>query len=218
MVSAKDKMLAYLLDHVGELITNAKLREISGNVSDWARSLRTLRQEGWAIVATTKPERGYTLKSKVKSEGNERGNINAKLRFLVLERDKGICQRCGRTAKDGVKMHIDHIRPVEWGGKTEIGNLQTLCADCNQGKKDFVASQDPELMTKIYSVKSGYQKLKIFLESTPNEDISFDILESIAGIRDWERTIRLIRKKERMKIRALRKKDGVWYYRYEPKR
>lgn len=37
MVSAKTKMLEYLLAHVGESVPITKLREVSGNVNDWAR-------------------------------------------------------------------------------------------------------------------------------------------------------------------------------------
>ena len=42
--------------------------------------------------------------------------------------------RCGRGKEDGVKLHVDHIVPVSRGGKSVMGNLQTLCEDCNCGK------------------------------------------------------------------------------------
>lgn len=58
------------------------------------------------------------------------------LRYDVLKRDGFRCQICGRTAQDGVKLHVDHIVPVSKGGKTEMSNLRTLCSDCNVGKKD----------------------------------------------------------------------------------
>ena len=58
------------------------------------------------------------------------------LRYDVLKRDGFRCQICGRTAQDGVKLHVDHIIPVSKGGKTEMNNLRTLCSDCNKGKKD----------------------------------------------------------------------------------
>lgn len=61
--------------------------------------------------------------------------IRSILRFQVLERDRK-CRLCGRGPEDGVKLHVDHITPFSKGGKTEFGNLQTLCQDCNLGKKD----------------------------------------------------------------------------------
>lgn len=56
------------------------------------------------------------------------------LRFMILETGKGRCVLCGRTPKDGVKIHIDHIKPFSRGGKTEVSNLQALCHECNLGK------------------------------------------------------------------------------------
>lgn len=56
------------------------------------------------------------------------------LRFQVLERDEGRCLQCGRGSADGVSLHVDHVLPYSCGGLTVLGNLQTLCADCNLGK------------------------------------------------------------------------------------
>ena len=49
MVSAKDKMLAVLKVNVGKVVSSKLLRKSSGNVSDWARQLRTAKQEGGSI-------------------------------------------------------------------------------------------------------------------------------------------------------------------------
>lgn len=56
------------------------------------------------------------------------------LRYDVMRRDGFRCQICGATAADGYKLHVDHILPVSKGGKTEMGNLRTLCERCNMGK------------------------------------------------------------------------------------
>lgn len=58
------------------------------------------------------------------------------LRYDILKRDGFRCVLCGRSANDGVKLHVDHILPVSRGGKTERDNLRTLCSDCNMGKRD----------------------------------------------------------------------------------
>ncbi len=46
------------------------------------------------------------------------------------------CVLCGRAAKDGARMNVDHIRPLSyhWNLRLAPHNLQTLCASCNQGK------------------------------------------------------------------------------------
>ncbi len=66
----------------------------------------------------------------------ERALMSDKLRFQVLKRDNYTCQICGKGAKDGVELEVDHIIPVSKGGKTIIDNLQTLCQRCNRGKRD----------------------------------------------------------------------------------
>lgn len=68
-------------------------------------------------------------------------NTYLKLRFMVLRRDNFTCQYCGRTVKDGVKLHIDHIFPKSKGGDLSIGNLVTACFDCNEGKRDVVLTE-----------------------------------------------------------------------------
>lgn len=64
----------------------------------------------------------------------ERKKLTPSMRYDVLNRDGHRCCICGRDASDGVKLHVDHIIPISKGGKTEMSNLRTLCADCNLGK------------------------------------------------------------------------------------
>lgn len=64
-------------------------------------------------------------------------NINWRLRALALMRDGGRCQLCGAEAKDGAKLHIDHVIPWANGGETKLANLQVLCEVCNIGKSNI---------------------------------------------------------------------------------
>ncbi len=79
---------------------------------------------------------GLNKKIPIESKPEDRRDIPLKLRLNVLKRDNFKCVLCGRSpATDfGVILHIDHIKPYSKGGKTEIKNLQTLCAECNLGK------------------------------------------------------------------------------------
>ena len=69
---------------------------------------------------------------------NERKPIPLHLRWFVLKRDGYTCRKCGRSpGKDNtVELEIDHIVPVAKNGTNDVDNLQTLCRECNQGKKD----------------------------------------------------------------------------------
>ena len=66
----------------------------------------------------------------------QRSLMSDSLRYDVLKLDNFICQICGISAKDGAKLEVDHIIPVSRGGKTNMGNLQTLCERCNRGKSN----------------------------------------------------------------------------------
>lgn len=56
--------------------------------------------------------------------------ISEELRNQIYEHDGGKCRTCGATEA----LSIDHIFPFSKGGKTELGNLQTLCCSCNLTK------------------------------------------------------------------------------------
>lgn len=58
------------------------------------------------------------------------------LRYLALRNTDGRCQCCGATSKDGVRIHVDHIKPRSMFPELSLclNNLQVLCEDCNVGK------------------------------------------------------------------------------------
>jgi hypothetical protein len=74
--------------------------------------------------------------SRKKSKSYQRQMMTASLRYDIMKRDNFKCVLCGRSAKDGVKLHVDHIVPVSKGGLTTPDNLRTLCEECNFGKRD----------------------------------------------------------------------------------
>ena len=63
-----------------------------------------------------------------------RDPIPAQLRFRVLQRDGFRCQYCGRSARDGATLHLDHVVPVAAGGETSEDNMISACDTCNLGK------------------------------------------------------------------------------------
>lgn len=69
----------------------------------------------------------------------KKNGIKPSLRFRVLKRDGSACKICGRRPPD-VSLHVDHIIPISRGGLTEERNLQTLCGDCNMGKRNSPCS------------------------------------------------------------------------------
>lgn len=58
------------------------------------------------------------------------------VRYRVLRKHGPVCAICGRTRQDGVKLHVDHIKPRSKFPELELqeSNLQVLCDQCNIGK------------------------------------------------------------------------------------
>ena len=57
-------------------------------------------------------------------------------------RDGARCRLCGAVPSDGIRLHVDHVKPWSKGGETVLENLQILCNVCNIGKSD-VEPQGP---------------------------------------------------------------------------
>ncbi len=60
--------------------------------------------------------------------------IPSKLRYQIFKRDGFKCVYCGRSAREGVTLHVDHKQSVKDGGDSSPENLVTSCSDCNFGK------------------------------------------------------------------------------------
>lgn len=58
------------------------------------------------------------------------------LRYQTIRKYGARCQCCGATKTDGVRLHVDHIKPRFRFPLLELDpdNLQVLCEPCNKGK------------------------------------------------------------------------------------
>ncbi len=97
--------------------------------------------------------------TKIYNSKVERAKLTMSLRYKIFCKDDFKCQICGRSAKDGAILHIDHIIPISKGGRTEIDNLRTLCQSCNLGKGSSVLKPADVVKTDSLS------KLKAMLEN-----------------------------------------------------
>ena len=197
----------YLIENVGREIPLEELNNVCRNagLNEWTRVIRNLRQEGYDIENA--PSKWYKLRSlDINPTGNKRKRISKKLRYLVFERDNYTCQACGRSPqKDNVTLSPDHIVPVQWGGETTLDNLQALCRECNEGKQAWVNGEDNDVMKLVSNQTNTKDRLKVYFENHPNEEIPVDRLAVVAKTREWTRQLRALRAENKMDIEFLPK-------------
>ena len=78
-------------------------------------------------------EEGKPLPQGADYQHGERYGI-ATLREAVFARDGYKCQCCGRTIKDGVILHVHHVKYRSQGGTNSMSNLATVCDKCHTPK------------------------------------------------------------------------------------
>lgn len=105
----------------------------------WRRALAEFVH--WANEGQLRPAPG--VKGKKAGRKTPR-NINWRLRALVLMRDGARCRMCGAVPANGIRLHVDHVKPWGKGGETVLENLQVLCNMCNIGKGDVIDQGPPE--------------------------------------------------------------------------
>ena len=96
-------------------------------------SHKQVKQMHEKVIKSREEREVYSIQKEV-----ERAKMTASLRYDIFRRDGFRCQICGATAKDGAKLHVDHILPVSKGGLTVPNILRTLCDRCNLGKRDKI--------------------------------------------------------------------------------
>lgn len=210
-MGAKEKIIDYLKQHLNEWVHNQELRQVAG-VNDTPRVIRALRQEGWQIEVDRDGRSRLTSLERVAPRGVRKA-ISRKVRYAVLHRDNFRCQACGRGVKDNVKLEVDHIIPVNWGGKTEESNFQTLCEECNAGKKAWVSGHSFKKMQDIMSKPTVESRIEALFDTFPNEDIPSEMIRLVSkGSLDWQRALRRIRQITGKKILPIEGKRGYHYF------
>lgn len=126
-------------------------------------------------------------------------------------RDKR-CVQCGRTPEeDGVRLHADHKIPQEWGGTNDRENLQALCSDCNEGKKNLYASFNKyaDKIKEATNYDEPHRRIGELLKAFKGEPVPSDLVEMVAKAKtyqdDWQKRLRELR-------------ELGWEYSYKRKR
>ncbi len=141
---------------------------------DTWRSIRNLHETGFLI----KVKKGIYRYDPEAVRQQELEDFTPEQKEAILKRDDYKCVICGRGKKEGIELHIDHIKPKYLGGESTVENGQTLCAQHNfikktlkqteTGKKMFIRlyelakkENDKELLKFCADILRTYEKYNI---------------------------------------------------------
>lgn len=161
---ARTMLRSHFLANIGRVMESAELREVSGNISEWARRVRELRtEEGYQILthhdrSDLKPGQ-YLLENPKPQPAFERA-ISKETRALVLDRNGFTCQMCGAVAGEPhpydlsrkTRLHIGHIVDKSMGGTDDATNLRAICSVCNEGASNATLTR-PDLLKLLTQIR-----------------------------------------------------------------
>src|SRR3989344_3123131 len=134
-----------------------------GVFRDPDRAIRKLSQEGQLI----KVSKGVYKYDPDFIKNRELEDFTPAQKEAIFKRDNYRCVICGKGRADGVEIQADHIKPKELGGKAEIENGQTLCAQHNFQKKYYKQTESGKRMfIRLYELakKNNDKELTAFCE------------------------------------------------------
>jgi hypothetical protein len=176
----------------------AALPDDDAHAPQFNRRVRELRDA--FILEGGRDEHGnyiYRL-SGVRSQQKAEAAISKTTRAYVLRHQR--CEMCGKTPKDdGVRLHVDHKIPREWGGTNDVENLQALCSECNEGKRDRFSSFDVHgsHIARAVSYDEPHMRIGELLKEFAPEEVPSELLDLVASAKqyqdDWQKRLRELR-------------------------
>lgn len=162
-VTIKDLLIEYFKKHPKEDLTH-------GPVVDWVeekykklynkkprdtwRSIRNLHETGFLI----KVKKGIYRYEPEAVKKKKLDDFTLEQKEAILKKDNYKCVVCGKGNKEGVELHVDHIKPRYWGGKSVIENGQVLCAQHNFIKKTLNQTETGKKMfIRLYELAKSEQ-------------------------------------------------------------
>ena len=168
---ARAKLRAHFLANLGRVMDSNELREVAGNISEWARRVRELRTEEGYLILThndlSELHPGQYRLDIPKPEPAFARDISKELRALVLDRNGFTCQMCGASAGEPhpyeptrkTRLHIGHIRDKSMGGLDEPSNLRAICSVCNEGASNITSDRPTfiKLKSQVFRASNEVQ-------------------------------------------------------------
>jgi len=168
---ARHLLREHFLANIGKVLHADELRSVAGNITEWARRVRELRnEEGLQILThndrdSLKP--GEYLLENPKPVPSFKREISKETRAFVLDRNGFTCQQCGAVAGENhpydsgrkTRLQIAHVIDKSKGGDDVPSNLRALCSVCNEGARNLTLQRPSErdLLVQIRRAKAEDQ-------------------------------------------------------------
>jgi len=144
------------------------------------RGIRKLHQDGYLI----KERQGVYRYEPSLAHKRDLEDFPAEMKKEILRRGNYKCAMCGKGEKDGVSLHIDHIKPKDLGGEATLENGQVLCGPHNFLKKNFKQTETGKKMfINLYNlakkednvelIKFCFEILEVFEKNEVNGHIEW---------------------------------------------
>ncbi len=146
------------------------------------RGIRKLHQAGHLI----KVRKGVYRYDPQAAQKKTLEDFSPSQKAAILKRDGYQCVICGSGKKEGVELHVDHIKPKDLGGEASIINGQTLCAQHNFIKKNLKQTEaGKKMFIRLYQLAKAEKNPAL-------QDFCTDILQvyqkhGINGHIEWKR-------------------------------
>ncbi|HOY61590.1 MAG TPA: HNH endonuclease signature motif containing protein [bacterium] len=139
---SRQKILAFLLENVGKVVTTEELYYVSNEAKEFGRRTRELRTENGYMIATRFTGRPdlksgqYILQSDQRIAEPHDRQIPDSVQKEVYSRDSNKCRLCGWSIKrwsnnDPRILELHHIEHHKQGGPNTANNLIVLCSKCH---------------------------------------------------------------------------------------
>lgn len=191
-----------LYENRGTPLSMSQIREIlnveAGKQEHLNRRLRELYREFEIDRRRLGTTTTYELIGRLAEPKAAHGGISKADRAYVMR--NGRCEQCGRTvAEHHVILHADHKIPRNWGGTNDRDNLQALCSECNEGKKDYYATYDEyaEEIRQAIHHDEPHRRIGELLKAFRGAPVRGDLIERVASAKqyqeDWQKRLRELR-------------------------
>lgn len=128
-----------------DYIKKNKLRNILANSSSQSTSIKNLLKRQYdEDLDDEKVERMLILVKAFLNKSSYRKTIGDDIKMQLLNRQGYKCAFCKKNID--LSSHADHIVPFKYVGDELENNIQMLCSNCNEKKKDSIDYQIRHLL------------------------------------------------------------------------